>query len=171
MNNDLTIFEGNTIRRHYDEKSEAWYFSVVDIIKVLIEQPDHKRAQSYWTTLKNRLKDEGSEVVTKCDQLKLLASDGKSYLTDVANAETLLRLIQSIPSPKAEPIKLWLAKVGYERMKEIADPELSLNRARGNWQKHGRSEKWIQQRMMGQETRNKLTDSQKITDFWAQEIY
>ena len=171
MTNDLAIFEGNTIRRHYDEKTETWYFSIVDIIMVLIQQPDHKRAQSYWTTLKNRLKDEGSEVVTKCDQLKLPASDGKNYLTDVANAETLLRLIQSIPSPKAEPIKSWLAKVGYERMKEIADPGLSLDRARENWQKHGRSEKWVQQRMMGQQTRNKLTDYWKDHEVSKEEEY
>jgi len=104
------------------------------------------------------LKKEGSEVVTKCNRLKLTAEDGKMRLTDVADPQTLLRLIQSVPSPKAEPIKLWLARVGYERLQEIADPERSLNRARENWQKHGRSEKWIQQRMMGQETRNKLTD-------------
>ena len=158
MKNSVTLFEGRKIRRLYDEKKKMWYFSVVDIIAVLTNQPGHKKAQSYWTTLKNRLKEEGSEVVTKCDQLKLEAADGKKYLTDVANPETLLRLIQSVPSPKAEPIKLWLAKVGYERMQEISNPEKSLDRARENWQKHGRSEKWIQQRMMGQETRNKLTD-------------
>ena len=109
MKNDLAIFEGHEIRRIYDETTETWFFSVVDIIQVLTQQPDHKKAQSYWTTLKNRLKAEGSEVVTNCDQLKLPAVDGKSYLTDVANAETLLRLVQSVPSPKAEPIKLWLA--------------------------------------------------------------
>ena len=99
--------------------------------------------------MKNRLKKEGSESVTNCNRLKLEAADGKKYLTDVANPETLLRLIQSVPSPKAEPIKLWLAKVGYERMQEMADPARSLDRARENWQKHGRSQKWIQQRMMG----------------------
>jgi len=143
----------------------------VDIIAVLIQQKDHGRAQSYWTTLKNRLKEEGSEVVTKCDQLKLPASDGKSYLTDVANPEVLLRIIQSVPSPKAEPIKLWLAKVGYERIKEIADPSLSLNRARENWQKLGRSNKWIRQRMMGQETRNKLTDYWKDHQITKEEEY
>lgn len=155
---NLTIFEDYNIRRLYDEEKEVWYFSVVDIVQVLIQQHDHKKAKSYWTTLKGRLKEEGSQVVTKCDQLKLEATDGKKYLTDVADVETLLRLIQSVPSPKAEPVKLWLAKVGYERMQEISDPEKSLNRARENWQKHGRSEKWIQQRMTGQETRNKLTD-------------
>lgn len=126
MTNTLAFFDGHEIRRHYDEKIEIWFFSVVDIIAVLIEQPDHKRAQSYWTTLKNRLKEEGSEVVTKCDQLKLMAADGKFYFTDVANPETILRLIQSVPSPKAEPIKLWLAKVGYERMQEMVDPEKNI---------------------------------------------
>lgn len=158
MENTLAIFEDYKIRRIYNEETETWYFSVVDIVAVLINQMDHKKSQSYWTTLKNRLKEEGSEVVTKCDQLKMQASDGKFYKTDAWDVETLLRLIQSVPSPKAEPVKLWLAKVGYERMQEISDPEKSLNRARNNWKKHGRSEKWIQQRMVGQETRNKLTD-------------
>lgn len=152
------MFESFTIRRVYDEKKETWYFSVIDIVRALIQQPDHKVAQNYWKVLKHRLAKEGSESVTKCNQLKLTAADGKKYLTDVADAETLLRLIQSVPSPKAEPIKLWLAKVGYERMQEMVDPERSLDRARDNWRKHGRSEKWIQQRMMSQETRNKLTD-------------
>ena len=161
MKTNLAIFEGQEIRRHYDEATETWWFSVVDIIRVLTQQANHRKAQSYWTTLKNRLKAEGSEVVTKCDQLKMSAADGKNYLTDVATAETLLRLIQSVPSPKAEPIKLWLAKTGYERMQEMADPARALERARETWQKHGRSEKWIQQRMTGQETRNKLTD------YWA----
>jgi hypothetical protein len=155
---DLSVFEDHKIRRIYDEEKEIWYFSVIDIIMVLTQQTDYQIARNYWKVLKNRLKKEGSESVTKCNQLKLLAADGKKYLTDVADAETLLRLIQSVPSPKAELIKLWLAKVGYERMQEMADPELSLDRARETWQKHGRSEKWIQQRMMGQETRNKLTD-------------
>jgi len=147
--NSLAIFENFKIRRHYEEKTETWYFSVIDIIAALTGQTDFKRAKSYWTTLKNRLKQEGSEVVTKCDQLKMLAQDGKMRETDVASVETILRLIQSVPSKKAEPIKLWLAKVGYERVKEISDPEIALNRSRELWQKHGRSESWIQRRMMG----------------------
>lgn len=158
MKNDLIPFEDYKIRRLYDEATETWYFSIVDIIQVLTQQPEFQTARNYWKVLKNRLNKEGSESVTKCNRLKLEAADGKKYLTDVANAETVLRLIQSIPSPKAEPIKLWLAKVGYERIQEMTDPEKSLDRARETWQKHGRSEKWIQQRMMGQETRNKLTD-------------
>jgi len=158
MKSNLAIFEDYKIRRLYDEETETWFFSVVDIIQVLIQQPDFQAARNYWKVLKNRLNKEGSESVTKCNRLKLEAADGKKYLTDVANVETLLRLIQSVPSPKAEPIKLWLAKVGYERMQEMADPARSLDRARETWQKHGRSQKWIQQRMMGQETRNKLTD-------------
>jgi len=158
MKNDLAIFEEYKIRRMYDEKTETWFFSVVDIIQALTQQPDYQTARKYWNKLKERLKKEGSETVTNCHQLKMVADDGKMRLTDVANPETLLRLIQSVPSPKAEPIKLWLAKVGYERMQEMADPGRSIDRARGNWRKHGRSQKWIQQRMMGQETRNKLTD-------------
>jgi len=158
MSSTIALFEDYQIRRVYDEKTDMWYFSVVDILQVLIQQPDYQAARNYWKVLKNRLGKEGSESVTKCNRLKLLAADGKSYLTDVANPETLLRLIQSVPSPKAEPVKLWLAKVGYERMQDMADPARSVDRARDYWQQHGRSEKWIQQRMMGQETRNKLTD-------------
>ena len=158
MTEDLSVFEDYKIRRIYDEEKEIWYFSVIDIIQILTEQEDYQKARKYWNKLKERLKEEGSELVTFCHQLKMQASDGKLRNTDVAAPEALLRLIQSVPSPKAEPVKLWLAKVGYERMQEMADPELSLDRARDTWQKHGRSEKWIQQRMMGQETRNKLTD-------------
>jgi DNA-damage-inducible protein D len=156
-----TLFENQPIRRVYDAATETWWFSVVDIVQVLTQQPDTRRASNYWKVLKNRLAKEGSQLVTNCNQLKLPASDGKNYLTDVATAETLLRLVQSVPSPKAEPIKLWLAKVGYERLQEIADPALGLTRTRENWRKLGRSEKWITQRMTGQETRNKLTD------YWA----
>jgi len=158
MKTDMTLFENHQIRRVYDEESETWWFSVVDIIQVLTQQPDFQAARKYWNKLKERLGKEGSEVVTNCHQLKMTAADGKQRPTDVATAETLLRLVQSVPSPKAEPIKLWLAKVGYERMQEMADPSRSLDRARETWKQHGRSEKWIQQRMTGQETRNKLTD-------------
>ncbi len=159
MKNDLAIFEDYQIRRVYDEKDEIWYFSVIDIIQILTQQSNYQVARNYWKVLKNRLKKEGSnQTVTNCNRLKLLAPDGRYRMTDCASPEILLRLIQSVPSPKAEPIKLWLAKVGYERMQEMADPELSLDRARETWQKHGRSNKWIEQRMMGQETRNKLTD-------------
>ena len=160
MNNEqaLAVFENYKIRRIYDEKSETWYFSVVDIIAALVQQPDYQTARKYWNKLKERLTKEGSQSVTNCHRLKLEAADGKKYLTDVANPETILRLIQSVPSPKAEPIKLWLAKVGYERIQDMSDPARSLDRAREYWKQYGRSEKWIQQRMMGQETRNKLTD-------------
>ncbi len=162
MKTEPALFENHAIRRVYDEDAEAWWFSVVDIIQVLTQQTDYQTARKYWNKLKERLKKEGSQLVTDCHQLKMTADDGKQRVTDAASAETLLRLVQSVPSPKAEPIKLWLAKVGFERMQEMADPSRSLDRARETWQKHGRSEKWIQQRMTGQETRNKLTD------YWAE---
>jgi hypothetical protein len=171
MTNSLAIFEGYKIRRHYDENTETWYFSVIDIIQVLIQQPDYQAARNYWKVMKNRLKKEGSESVTKCNRLKLEAADGKKYLTDVADPETILRIVQSVPSPKAEPIKLWLAKVGYERMQDMADPSRSIDRARQFWKQHGRSEKWIQQRMMGQETRNKLTDYWRDHEIKKEEEY
>jgi DNA-damage-inducible protein D len=167
----LAIFEGKKIRKEWNEKEEKWYFSVIDIIQVLIQQPNYQISRKYWNKLKERLKKEGSESVTNCHQLKLEASDGKKYLTDVADVETLFRLIQSVPSPKAEPIKLWLAKVGYERIQEISDPEKALNRSRDYWQKMGRSEKWIQQRMMGQEIRNKLTDYWKNNEVKNEDEY
>ena len=155
---DLKIFEGKKIRHIYNTEKEMYYFSVVDVIAILIEK-DYQSARKYWNKLAERLKAEGSEQsVTNCHRLKLEAADGKKYLSDVADAQTMLRIVQSVPSKKAEPIKQWLAKVGYERMQEIADPAQSLDRARLNWQKLGRSDKWIQQRMTGQETRNKLTD-------------
>lgn len=151
----LAIFEDFKIRRHYDEKTETWYFSIVDVIYALTQSKD---PLAYWRKLKQRLKEEGNQTVTNCHALKMVAADGKMRLTDIANPEQLLRLIQSIPSPKAEPFKLWLAKVGYERIQETADPSKALDRARSHWKAQGRSQKWIQQRMMGQETRNKLTD-------------
>jgi DNA-damage-inducible protein D len=158
MNSEISLFEGKKIRRHYNSETEIWYFSIVDIVGVLTDQPTQERARNYWKVLKSRLLKEGNETVTNCNQLKLLAEDGKMRLTDVGNVEQIFRVIQSIPSPKAEPFKQWLAKTGYERLQEIQDPSLSMDRARENWQKMGRSEKWIQQRMTGQETRNKLTD-------------
>jgi DNA-damage-inducible protein D len=150
-------FDGQSIRRVYDEDTETWWFSVIDVVQVLTEST---YANRYWSDLKRKLAQEaGSEQpYEKIVRLKLTAPDGKQRDTDCAEAVTLLRIVQSIPSPKAEPIKLWLAKVGYERMQEMADPALSLDRARQTWQQHGRSDKWIQQRMTGQETRNKLTD-------------
>ncbi len=158
MNKDLIIFENFEVRRHFDSKAQKWYFSVIDVVAVLTEQKDYQIARKYWNKLKERLKNEGNETVTNCHQLKMKAEDGKMRETDVADLEVIFRLVQSVPSKKAEPMKLWLAKVGNERIQEIADPEKSINRARENWQQHGRSQKWIQQRMMGQETRNKLTD-------------
>lgn len=160
-------FDGQSIRRVYNESTETWWFSVIDVVQVLTQQADDLTARKYWNQLKRRLANEGSQLVTACHQLKMPAADGKQRLTDAATAETLLRLVQSVPSPKAEPIKLWLAKVGYERMQELADPALSLARARQTWQQHGRSDKWIQQRMTGQETRNKLTDYWSAHDIKA----
>lgn len=157
MNIAATHFDGKDIRRVYDEASETWWFSVVDVVQVLT---DSSNARRYWSDLKRKLAQEAgsNQLYEKIVQLKLASTDGRLRETDCAEATTLLRLVQSIPSPKAEPIKLWLAKVGYERMQEMTDPALSLNRARETWQQHGRSDKWIQQRMTGQETRNKLTD-------------
>ncbi len=141
----VAIFEKRPVRRHWDEKQGKWYFSVVDIVAILT---DSQNPQVYWRVLKKRLMDEGSnETVTKCNRLKLVAPDGKMRLTDVADVETVFRLVQSVPSPKTEPLKLWLAKVGYERMRETVDPELSISRGRKNWQMMGRSKKWIEQRM------------------------
>ena len=165
----LVAFEKHTIRRYFDESKEVWYFSVVDVVAALT---DSANPAVYWRVLKKRLKDEGAdETVTKCNALKMPSADGKMRLTDMADTETLLRLIQSIPSPKAEPFKQWLAKVGYERIQDMSDPARSLDRAREYWQKHGRSEKWIQQRMMGQETRNKLTDYWKEHEIQGEDEY
>lgn len=152
---NIKLFESKQIRTQWDEEKEVWYFSVVDVVEVLTGSENPRR---YWSDLKRKLSKEGSQLYANIVQLKMQSSDGKYYKTDAADTQQLLRIIQSIPSPKAEPFKLWLAKVGYERIQEVGDPEQSLNRARENWQKLGRSEKWIQQRMAGQETRNKLTD-------------
>ncbi len=154
MEKSIKLFESKKVRTHWDEEQEKWYFSIIDVVAILTESSNPRK---YWSVLKTRLKQEGSQLATNCSQLKMLSSDGKMYNTDVADTEQLLRLIQSIPSPKAEPFKQWLAKVGHERMQEISDPSQSIDRARENWKKLGRSEKWIQQRMTGQETRNKLT--------------
>lgn len=165
----LVAFEKHAIRRYFDEAEEAWYFSVVDVVAALTESAN---PAVYWRVLKKRLKDEGAdETVTKCNALKMPSADGKMRLTDMADTETLLRLIQSIPSPKAEPFKQWLAKVGYERIQDMGDPARSLDRAREYWRQHGRSEKWIQQRMMGQETRNKLTDYWKDHEIKGENEY
>ncbi len=158
MKDEQTIaaFQEYQIRRWYDEGEEKWYFSVIDVVGAL---SDSANARDYWFKMKIRVKaDDGFELSTICRQLKMKAPDGKMRETDCSDAQGLLRIIQSIPSPKAEPFKQWLAKVGYERLQEMGDPARSLDRARENWQRQGRSEKWIQQRMTGQETRNKLTD-------------
>lgn len=151
----LVLFHQNTVRRHWDRDRELWYFSVVDVVSILSESAD---GRNYWKVLKHRLNEEGSEVVTKCNQLKMQAADGKFYLTDVADTETLLRLIQSIPSPKAEPFKLWLAKVGYERIEETEDPELAMERAMKTYFKKGHTKEWINQRLKSIEVRKELTD-------------
>jgi hypothetical protein len=153
---NIKLFENKQVRSYWDADEEQWYFSVIDVVEILTDSPNPR---DYWFKMKIRVKtDDGLELSTICRQLKLKATDGKMRQTDCTNTQNLLRIIQSIPSPKAEPFKQWLAKVGYERMQEINDPSLSIDRARENWQKLGRSEKWIQQRMTGQETRNKLTD-------------
>ena len=169
MKNDIKLFEQSKIRSVYDEEKDIWYFSVIDVIAILTES---ERPRKYWSDLKKKLTNEGYiEVSEKIGQLKMMAPDGKMRETDAADAETMLRIVQSVPSPKAEPIKQWLARVGYERMKETVDPALSIGRARENWQKLGHSEKWIQQRMMGQETRNKLTDYWKDHEITKDEEY
>jgi hypothetical protein len=152
---EIALFQGKKIRRHWNNEKELWFFSVVDVIGVLSNSSDPR---NYWKVLKNRLKNEGSEVVTKCNQLKMQASDGKYYLTDAADTEVMLRIIQSIPSPNAEPFKLWLARVGYERLEETADPELAINRALKTYLQKGYSREWINQRLRSIEIRKELTD-------------
>jgi len=165
---ELAIFEQKPVRRVWDERKEVWYFSVVDIVAVLT---DSANPTDYLKKLRKRDKVIGGYIGTNCPQIEMMTDTGKLRKVLAGNPEHLLRIIQSIPSKKAEPIKLWLAKVGYERMQDMADPALSLNRAREYWQKHGRSPKWIQQRMMGQETRNKLTDYWSEHDIKKEDEY
>ena len=154
-NKIVAIFEGQQIRRHWDEEKELWYFAVMDVIEVLAKTD---RPRKYWNDLKTKLKYEGSELSEKIGQLKMQALDGKYYLTDAADTETMLRLIQSIPSPNAEPFKLWLARIGYERLEETADPELAINRALKTYLQKGYSQEWVNQRLKSIEIRKVLTD-------------
>ena len=158
QNDKIQLFEDKRIRTAWDEEKEEWYFSVVDVVAVLTDQPDYQVARNYWKVTKKRLKDEGNETVTACNQLKMTASDGKKRLTDVADTEQLLRIIQSIPSPKAEPFKLWLAQVGRERIEETIDPELTIDRALETYLKKGYSREWINQRLQAIQVRKELTD-------------
>ena len=151
----IKLFESKKVRTHWDEKNEKWYFSIIDVVEILTESP---RPRKYWNALKTKLKAEGSELSHKLGQLKMQAEDGKMRETDVADTETLLRIIQSIPSPKAEPFKRWLAKVGYERMQEIENPELATKRTRMLYKLKGYSEDWIEKRMRGIAIREELTD-------------
>jgi hypothetical protein len=154
----IKLFESRQVRAEWDAENEKWWFSVLDIIAILTDQPDYKRVRNYWKWLKNKLIAEGSQLVSTTNQLKLTAADGKKYLTDVADTEQLLRLIQSIPSKRAEPFKLWLAQVGSERLDETVDPELSIERAIQNYRHLGYSETWINQRIKAIEVRKGLTD-------------
>lgn len=161
MDNDkLQLFENKTIRTAWDEETEEWYFSVVDVVAVLTEQKTQRGASTYWAVLKKRLKDEGADqLLTNCKQLKLKSpKDGKRYLTDVATTERILRIIQSIPSPKAEPFKIWLAEIGRERIEETIDPEQAIDRALETYLKKGYSEEWVHQRVLAIRIRNELTD-------------
>ncbi|MBU1167656.1 Bro-N domain-containing protein [Patescibacteria group bacterium] len=160
-NKAIAIFEGDQIRRVWDEKKGKWYFSVIDVVQVLTSQANYQTARKYWNKMKERLSKEGNESVTNCHRLKLEAEDGKKYLTAVADTETLFRLIQSIPSKKAEPFKLWLAKVGYERVKEIENPELLQERMKKMYEKKGYSKEWIDKRLRGMAIRQNLTDEWK----------
>ena len=154
----IQLFEDQPIRAAWDEEKEEWYFSVVDVVRVLTEQPDTRHAAKYWSVLKTRIKAEGGQLTTICSQLKMKSADGKRYLTDVADTEQLLRIIQSIPSPKAEPFKLWLAQVGRERIEETIDPELAIDRALETYLKKGYTREWINQRLQAIQVRKELTD-------------
>ena len=156
------LFEDRKIRTVWDDEEEKWYFSIVDVVGVLTDQPDVEHARNYWKVLKHRLKKEGNESVTNCNQLKLRASDGKSYKTDVADTEQLFRIIQSIPSPKAEPIKLWIAHVAAERIGQMQDPELSIQQALIDYKRLGYSDNWINQRLKSIEIRKDLADQWKL---------
>ena len=156
------LFEDKKIRTVWDDEEEKWYFSIVDVVGALTDQPDVEHARNYWKVLKHRLKKEGNESVTSCNQLKLRASDGKSYKTDVADTEQLFRIIQSIPSPKAEPIKLWIAHVAAERIGQMQDPELSIQQALIDYKRLGYSDNWINQRLKSIEIRKDLTDQWKL---------
>lgn len=156
--NKIKLFESQQVRTEWDAEGEKWWFSVLDIIAVLTDQPDYKKVRNYWKWLKNKLIAEGSQLVSVTNQLKLTAVDGKKYLTDVADTEQILRLVQSIPSKRAEPFKLWLAQVGSERLDETVDPELSIDRAIQNYRRLGYSENWINQRIKSIEVRKALTD-------------
>ena len=157
----LELFENQPIRTAWVEEEEEWYFSIVDVVRVLTEQPDTDGARNYWKVLKKRIKDEGNELVTNCNQLKMTAQDGKKRLTDVANTEQILRIIQSIPSKKAEPFKMWLAQVGRERIEETIDPELTIDRALETYSKLGYDADWINQRLQTIRARKELTDQWK----------
>lgn len=159
--NSVKLFGGNQIRSVWDEDNEKWYFSIVDVVAVLTDNDDYQLARNYWKVLKNRLIKEGNEPVTNCNQLKLPAADGKMRMTDVADTEQLLRIIQSIPSPKAEPFKIWLAKVGAERLDQMQDPELSIQQAMRDYKRLGYSDNWINQRLKSIEIRKDLTDQWK----------
>ena len=158
QNESLQLFEDRRIRTAWDEANEEWYFSIVDVVGVLTDSPDYNTGRKYWNKLKQRLKEEGSELVTNCHQLRMTAADGKKRLTDVADTEQLLRLIQSVPSPKAEPFKLWLAQVGRERIEETIDPELTIERALETYLKKGYTKEWINQRLQAIQVRKELTD-------------
>ena len=158
QNDQIQLFENKRIRTAWDAEKEEWFFSIVDVVAVLTDQPDQRHAAKYWSVLKTRLKKEGSELTTKCSQLKMRSADGKRYNTDVADTEQLLRIIQSIPSPKAEPFKLWLAQIGRERIEETIDPELTIDRALETYLKKGYSREWINQRLQAIQVRKELTD-------------
>lgn len=161
MKNEIQLFEDQKIRVAWDAEREEWYFSIVDVAGVLTDSPDYNTGRKYWNKLKQRLKDEGNELVTNCHQLKMRAADGKNRLTDVADTEQLLRIIQSIPSKKAEPFKAWLAMVGRERIEETIDPEQAIDRALETYLKKGYSEEWVHQRLLAIRIRNELTDEWK----------